>query len=199
MIHDDGLYSGPASTATIGRTEGSRIVVDELSSARSSSLRIESSRGPIRSGMLLAVLFIGALFVGLAAGWLIGRAGSDDAPAAPAVTETLDEWKDAVLSEDTSRIVALYSDDAVWHDEALNETLPVSIGWGIFSMIRDVTEVETEAISGDSAVVRWTFEGSSWNLTGLSVLTFDGGEIVAETVYYDCAQSPVASRCANMR
>lgn len=174
-------------------------MVDELSSARSSSLRIESSRGPIRSGMLLAVLFIGALFVGLAAGWLIGRAGSDDAPAAPAVTETLDEWKDAVLSEDTSRIVALYSDDAVWHDEALNETLPVSIGWGIFSMIRDVTEVETEAISGDSAVVRWTFEGSSWNLTGLSVLTFDGGEIVAETVYYDCAQSPVASRCANMR
>lgn len=35
--------------------------------------------------------------------------------------------------------------------------------------------------------------------TGLFVLTFDGGMIAAETVYYDCAQSPVAGRCANMR
>lgn len=173
-------------------------MVDHLLSSESRSQGIEPRTVRSRSGFTLAALLVGALAVGLAAGWLIGDARSADVP--PAMSETLDEWRDAVLAQDTSRIVALYSNNAVWHDEALQETLPVSIGWGIFSLIDEVVEVETEATSGNTAVVRWTFDGvSDWSTTGLSVLTFDEGVIVAETVYYDCAQSPVANRCANVR
>ena len=67
------------------------------------------------------------------------------------------------------------------------------------NMLAGVGEVEVEAAGGDTAVVRWTFDlQDETAVSGLSVLTLDGSEIVAETVYYDCAQSPVPNRCANM-
>ena len=60
--------------------------------------------------------------------------------------------------------------------------------WDLFSLGDEVVEVEAEAVSGDTAVVRWTFDNASPGpATGLSVLTFDGDVIVAETVCYDCA------------
>lgn len=33
---------------------------------------------------------------------------------------------------------------------------------------------------------------------GTAEVGIEGGDIIAETVYYDFAQSPVPSRCANM-
>lgn len=160
------------------------------------------SRRRVPSQWWPALPIVAAIVVGLAAGWLIGQGGSDDSPTVPAaMSETLDEWKAAVLAQDGRRIVALYTSDAVWRDEALNQSFRgAQAGWNVFAEIDEVVEVETEAISGDTAVVRWVFDGhGDWNLTGLSVLTFDDGVIVAETVYYDCAQSPMRLRCANMQ
>jgi len=152
--------------------------------------------------MILPVVAVFALAAGLTIGWVLGDS-SDDRRSGPstATVATVDEWMAAVQAQDTGRIVALYSDDATWRDEAdLDDAgnatefigkAGVHAGWNIFGLIDEVLDVEAVAVTDDAAVVRWTFDGyTDWNLTGLSVLELDDGVITAETVYYDSRQGP---------
>ena len=106
-------------------------------------------------------------------------------------------WIAAIQAMDPARVAALYSEDAVWVDEALGDRFSgragVERGWGIFSLPGfEVRGLEAVAVTGDRAVVRWTlagtespFSGRPWEVTGLSVLEIADGLIRAETVYYD--------------
>lgn len=155
-----------------------------------------------RSRVILLVVAVFALVAGLTIGWALVDS-SDDRSGGPstATVATVDEWMAAVQAKDTGRIVALYSDDATWRDEAdldgngnatefIGKT-GVASGWSIWGLIDEVLDVEAVAVTDDAAVVRWTFDGyTDWKLTGLSVLEFDDGVITAETVYYDSRQGP---------
>jgi ketosteroid isomerase-like protein len=105
------------------------------------------------------------------------------------------EWTDAVRDRDPERISDLYTDDAVWFDEAGDDEFRgragVQFAWDIFGYVDDVVAVDVLAVSADRAVIRWDFAMSSaMETVGISVLEFNDGQISAETVYYDSAQAP---------
>ena len=124
----------------------------------------------------------------------------------PAETSTADTtesivqtWMAAIQAKDPVQVAALYSQDAIWTDEALGDRFTgragVERGWGIFSLPGfEIRALDAVAVARDSAVVRWTlagtespFSGKPWEVTGLSVLEISNGLITAETVYYDSA------------
>ena len=142
------------------------------------------------------VVMILALVLSAALGWFAGSRWADGSDAAPAAnTELVAEWTDAVRDRDPQRISDLYTDDAVWFDEAGDEEFTgragVQSAWNIFGYVDDVVEVDVLAVSADRAVIRWDFAiSSAMETVGISVLEFNDGQISAETVYYDSAQAP---------
>jgi hypothetical protein len=151
---------------------------------------------------VLVAIGIAALVAGLVVGWLIVRDdGTSDDPSV-AMTETIDAWIAATVNQDPRAASQLYSEDAEWYDVALDDSATgrdgVRRAWGIYSDVED-SGSELLAANADTAVMRWWLVGYfDWELEGISVLEFDGDVIVAETVYYDCAQSPLKFSCANM-
>lgn len=184
----DGRCAGLDIGATMGVT-GRWIVTDRNEPAPLGRTRVVVA--------LMALVLVAA--IGGVVGWLVGADGDDhtlpdDARAA------IDDWITGVREQDPTLIASVYSDDATWHDEALDDHFTsresVRYAWSIFD---DVDESDAELVSADdaTAVVRWTLVGDDWDLVGISVLELDGATVVAETVYYDCARSPVADSCAN--
>lgn len=106
-------------------------------------------------------------------------------------------WMAAIESQNLDALVVLYSEDAIWEDQAFGDHFEgvsgIRRGWGIFDLPGfEVREISAVAVDDGGAAVRWTLAGSMspftrqpWETTGISVLEISGNEIVAETVYYD--------------
>jgi hypothetical protein len=145
----------------------------------------------------VTALAVGVAFVsGGFAGWFVGSRSDDGDAMVPAESvELVEEWAEAVRAEDAERISKLYTEDAVWYDDAGDDRFTgvagAYRGWNIFGVIDGVTSVDVIAIGEDRAAVRWTFglQGDE-RITGVSILELDDGLISAETVYYDSAQAP---------
>lgn len=140
----------------------------------------------------VVVAFVGGGFVG----WFVGSRWDDGEATVPADTvQLVEEWAEAVRAEDAERISNLYTEDAVWYDDAGDDRFTgvsgAYTGWNIFGVIDGVDSVDVIAVGEDHAAVRWTFglRGGD-EITGVSVLELDDGLISAETVYYDSAQAP---------
>ncbi|HZD17063.1 MAG TPA: nuclear transport factor 2 family protein [Actinomycetota bacterium] len=142
-----------------------------------------------------AWLLAGAV-LGAGAAFLLVLALTDGGSDAEQLTQ---RWMVAIEHRDLDALEALYAEESTWDDQALDDhfegRLGVRRGWGIFDFpgfeVRDLEEV---AVDDRGAVVLWTlagdrspFTGEPWEVTGVSALRFGGGQIVAETVYYDSA------------
>jgi hypothetical protein len=142
--------------------------------------------------LAVVVAFVSGGFVG----WFVGSRSDDGDAGAPAESvELVEEWAEAVRAEDAERISELYTEDAVWYDDAGGDRFTgvagAYRGWDIFGGIDGVTSVDVIAVGEDRAAVRWTFglPGDA-EITGVSILELDDDLISAETVYYDSAQAP---------
>lgn len=175
------------------------IVVDQLQFQELETAAVPSmtERGGRRLLPRAIVAALAALVVGGLVGWLVGQSGDSGSAPSDAMIETVDTWHAAVEAQDPGSIAELYAEDAVWYDEALDDRFTsrdaIRSAWAIFGGI-DTATVEQLAIDDETAALSWTFIGpNGLDLTGISVLELDGATIVGEIVYYDCAQSPVAS------
>ena len=152
----------------------------------------QRGRGAPWAALLIGILIGGGAMFGV----LEFLGGSTD--DGPTESELLvDDWMAAIEAQDLEALIPLYSEEALWYDQALGDEftghLGVRRGWGIFGL-RDFEVLDLEAVSidDDGAVIRWTLAGSSspfngqpWESTGVSVLTITDGLVVEETVYYD--------------
>jgi len=163
---------------------------ETMSSSPESSDRAVGRNAVI--ALAVVVAFVGGGFVG----WFVGSRSDDGDATVPAESvQLVEEWAQAVRAEDAERISKLYTEDAVWYDDALGDRFTgvagVYTGWDIFGGIDGVTSVDVIAIGEDRAAVRWTFGlPGDEEITGVSILELDDGLISAETVYYDSAQAP---------
>ncbi len=153
-------------------------------------------------GATVLLVLLAGLALGLAAAWLLTSDDSESDDPSAEMTETIDAWAAAISDQSVTAMVELYSDEAVWYDEALHDTFEgrfgVRRGWDVFADV-ETAEAELLAANAETAAMRWSMVGNfGWELTGISVLGFDGELIVEETVYYDCAQSPLWRSCENM-
>ena len=148
-----------------------------------------------RTAVITAAVVVAFLSGGLF-GWFVGSRSDDSNAAVPAESlELVEDWAEAVRAEDVNRISNLYTEDAVWYDDAGDDRFTgvagAYRGWNIFNVIDGVTSVDVIAVDEDRAAVRWTFGlQSDEELTGVSILELDDSRISAETVYYDSAQAP---------
>jgi limonene-1,2-epoxide hydrolase len=167
------------------------VALDERISSPPESDGRAVGRNPVVA-LAIVVAFVSGGFVG----WFVGSRSDDSDATAPAESvELVEEWAEAVRAEDAERISKLYTEDAVWYDDALGDRFTgvagAYTGWNIFGAIDGVTSVDVIAIGEDGAAVRWTFGlPGDEEITGVSILELDDGLISAETVYYDSAQAP---------
>jgi hypothetical protein len=162
---------------------------------------------PVALGRTRVVVALMALVlvatIGGVVGWLIAD-GDDARTPSDAARAAVDDWITGVREQDPGLISSVYAEDATWRDEALDDDYTgrhgVRSAWGIFANV-DESDAELVSVDTEVAVIRWTLDGyedyNDFHLVGISVLELDGATVVAETVYYDCARSPVAASCAN--
>ena len=87
----------------------------------------ESSDRAVGRNAVVALAVVVAFVSGGFVGWFVGSRSDDSDATVPAESvELVEEWAQAVRDEDAERISKLYTEDAVWYDDALGDRSP---GW----------------------------------------------------------------------
>jgi steroid delta-isomerase-like uncharacterized protein len=134
-------------------------------------------------------------------------AAQEASPAAPPATlpPPLAEWAAAYSSGDADRLLALYTDDALWEEVAIGlaasgqDEIRAHLD-RLFTAVPDFTvDVTNGFVAGDQAVVEWVISGTysadfpglppaagqHFSLRGASVFELTDGKIRRYTEYWD--------------
>jgi steroid delta-isomerase-like uncharacterized protein len=134
-------------------------------------------------------------------------AAQEASPAAPPATlpPPLAEWAAAYSSGDADRLLALYTDDALWEEVAIGlaahgqDEIRAHLD-RLFTAVPDFTvDVNNGFVAGDQAVVEWVISGTysadfpglppaagqHFSLRGASVFELTDGKIRRYTEYWD--------------
>lgn len=155
---------------------------------------------------LVALVSISILAAVLGAGTGIAAAQEASPATSPAaLPPLLAQWSAAVNSGDADQVLALYTDDALWEEVAIDLAAqgPDEIGAHLerlFTAVPDIAfEVASGFVSGDRAVVEWTVTGTyisdfpglppatgqRFAFRGASVFELADGMIHRYTEYWD--------------
>src|SRR5687767_9481925 len=145
---------------------------------------------------LLAVIATGAAIA-------VAQEGTPATPAA--LPPLLAEWEAAMATHDPDRILALYTNDAVWEEVPLNlvargpEEIRAHLE-RLFAATPDIAyDVTAGFVAGDRAAAEWAITGTltgdfpglppgagqSFAVRGVSVYELSGGKIARYTEYWD--------------
>jgi steroid delta-isomerase-like uncharacterized protein len=156
-------------------------------------------------GHLLTLSFVLALV--LTAGAPLASAAQDTTPAASpaALPPLLEEWLAAFNAGDADRLLALYTEDAVWEEPAIGlaargpDEIRVHLE-RLFTAAPDIGyAVTSSVIAGDGAVLEWVVSGTyradfpglppaagqPFSFRGASVFAMTDGKIHHYTEYWD--------------